>query len=186
MKLAAPKFLGVFIDNRLTWEKHIHHDGVIKWKHFPCYWPFVWGIHRSPVKSPQRPVTRRFDVFFDLCPNKRLSKQWWGWWFETPSCPLWRHCDGIFRVKCPKLLVSLSEQTVFLIQMLWKLCIIHSYTTIIHTIITCGEIRVCLVWIHACHYRMIRIITYDKNIERHTADTIVSWPNPKQWVIVGS
>ena len=27
------------------------HDDVIKWKHFPCYWPFVWGIHRSPVDS---------------------------------------------------------------------------------------------------------------------------------------
>ena len=23
------------------------HDDVIKWKHFPRYWPFVWGIHRS-------------------------------------------------------------------------------------------------------------------------------------------
>ena len=43
----------------------------------------------------QRPVTRSFDVFFDLCQNKRLSKQWWGWWFETPSHPLWRHCNGI-------------------------------------------------------------------------------------------
>ena len=39
----------------------------------------------------QRPVTRSFDIFFDLHPNKRLSKQWWGWWFETPSCPFWRH-----------------------------------------------------------------------------------------------
>ena len=28
------------------------HDDVIKWKHFPCYWPFVRGIHRSPVNSP--------------------------------------------------------------------------------------------------------------------------------------
>ena len=27
------------------------HDGVIKWKHFPPYWPFVWGINRSPVNS---------------------------------------------------------------------------------------------------------------------------------------
>ena len=42
----------------------------------------------------QRPVTRSFDVFYDLHPNKRLSKQWWGWWFETPSCPLWRHRNG--------------------------------------------------------------------------------------------
>ena len=39
----------------------------------------------------QRPVTRAFDVFFNLRLNKRLSKQWWGWWFETPSRPLWRH-----------------------------------------------------------------------------------------------
>ena len=36
-------------------------------------------------------VTRSFDVFFDLRLNKRLSKQWWGWWFETPSRPTWRH-----------------------------------------------------------------------------------------------
>ena len=41
----------------------------------------------------QRPVTRNFDVFFDLRLNKRLSKQSWGWWFETLSCPLWRHCN---------------------------------------------------------------------------------------------
>ena len=33
----------------------------------------------------QRPVTRSFDVYFDMQPNKRLSKQSWGWWFETPS-----------------------------------------------------------------------------------------------------
>ena len=42
----------------------------------------------------QRLVTRSFDVFFDLCLNKRLRKQSWGWWFETISCPLWRHCNG--------------------------------------------------------------------------------------------
>ena len=48
----------------------------------------------SPVSGEfpaQRPVTRSFDIFFDLRLNKRLSKQSWGWWFETPSCPLWRH-----------------------------------------------------------------------------------------------
>ena len=38
-----------------------------------------------------KPVTRCFDAFFDLRLNKRLSKQSWGWWFETPSCSLWRH-----------------------------------------------------------------------------------------------
>ena len=50
----------------------------------------------SPVTgefSAQRPVTRSFDVFFDLrlnMLNKRLSKQSWGWWFETLSRSLWR------------------------------------------------------------------------------------------------
>ena len=29
-------------------------DDVIKWKHFPRYWPFVWGIHRSPLNSPHK------------------------------------------------------------------------------------------------------------------------------------
>ena len=41
----------------------------------------------------QRPVTRSFDVFFDLRLNKRLSTQSWDWWFETPSGSLWRHCN---------------------------------------------------------------------------------------------
>ena len=176
-----------------------HHGDVIKWKHFPRNWPFVRGIHRSPVNSPhkgqwrgalrfslicvwindwvnnreagdlrryhahydvivmwpsanrdrlatrlipntglgwcvtlcstviphtlttwwrhqmetfsallaicagnspvsgefpaQRPVTRGFDVFFDLRLNKRLSKQSWGWWLETLSCSLARQSN---------------------------------------------------------------------------------------------
>ena len=39
----------------------------------------------------ERQLTWSFDVFFDLRPNKRLSKQPWGWWLETLSRPLWRH-----------------------------------------------------------------------------------------------
>ena len=48
----------------------------------------------SPVHGEfpaQRPVTRSFDVFFDLRLNKRLSKQSWGRWSETPSSSLWSH-----------------------------------------------------------------------------------------------
>ena len=50
----------------------------------------------SPVTGEfpsQRPVTRSLDIFFDLHLNKRLSKQSWGWWIETPSRSLWRHCN---------------------------------------------------------------------------------------------
>ena len=52
----------------------------------------------SPVTGEfpaQRLVTRSFDVFFNLRLNKRLGKQWWGWWFKTPSRPLWRHCNDV-------------------------------------------------------------------------------------------
>ena len=42
---------------------HIIHDDVIKWKHFARYWPFLRGIHRSPV---ERPVTRGL-VFSLIC-----------------------------------------------------------------------------------------------------------------------
>ena len=58
----------------------------------------------SPVTgefTSQSPVARSFDVFFALRLNKRLRKQSWGWWFETPSHPLWRRCNefsGNYRI----------------------------------------------------------------------------------------
>ena len=56
------------------------------------------GNSSVPGEFPaQRSVTRGFDIFFDPCLNKRLSKQSWGWWFETLSCPLWRHCNVYLR-----------------------------------------------------------------------------------------
>ena len=52
------------------------------------------GEFTGPGEFPtQRPVTQSFGVFFDLCLNKRLSKQPRGWWFETPSWSLWRQCN---------------------------------------------------------------------------------------------
>ena len=52
------------------------------------------GEFTGPGEFPtQRPVMWGFDVFFDLRLNKRLSKQPWSWWFETPSWSLWRQCN---------------------------------------------------------------------------------------------
>ena len=70
----------------------VFHDDVIIWKHFPRYWPFVRGIHRSLVDYLSKPVTQSFHVFFDLRLNKRLREHSWPRWFETPSHSLWRHC----------------------------------------------------------------------------------------------
>ena len=41
------------------------HDDVIKWEHFPRYWPFVRGIHRSTVNSPHK-GQRRGALMFSL------------------------------------------------------------------------------------------------------------------------
>ena len=43
------------------------HDDVIKWKHFPRYWPFVRGIHRSPVNAPHKGQWRGALIFTLIC-----------------------------------------------------------------------------------------------------------------------
>ena len=61
------------------------HD-FIKWKHFPRYWPFVWGIHRSPVNSPDKGQWRGALMFSLICAlNKRMNKHSW-------AGDLRRHC----------------------------------------------------------------------------------------------
>ena len=66
------------------------------WRHqmetFSALLAICAGTSPVPGEFPaQRPVTRSFDVFYDLRSNERLRKQWRGWWFEKQSCPLWRH-----------------------------------------------------------------------------------------------
>ena len=76
-----------FIANRplTTWWRH-------QMETFSALLAICAGNSPVPGEFPtQRPVTRSFYAFFDQHPNKRLSKQWWRWWFETLSCPLWRH-----------------------------------------------------------------------------------------------
>ena len=49
------------------------------------------GDRRSPhTKASDAEL---WFFFYDLRVNKRLSKQSWGWWFETTSSSLWRHCN---------------------------------------------------------------------------------------------
>ena len=61
------------------------HDDVIKWKHFPRYWPFVRGIHRSPVNSPHKGQWRGALMFSLICA--------WinGWVNNREACDLRRH-----------------------------------------------------------------------------------------------
>ena len=63
------------IEQVLSWEYQLfailkwrlNHDDVIKWKHFPRYWPFVRGIHRSPVNSTHKGQWRGALMFTLIC-----------------------------------------------------------------------------------------------------------------------
>ena len=103
------------------------HDDVIKWKHFPRNWPLCGEITGPGEFPTQRPVTRSFDVFFDLRLNKRLSKQPWGWWFETLSWSLWRHCSeiGKSRHKFQFWFISYLEQSYSRYSVWWGALILH-------------------------------------------------------------
>ena len=61
------------------------HDVVIKWKHFPRYWPFVRGIHRSPVNSPHKGQWRGALMFSLIC--TRIN----GWVNNGKAGDLGRH-----------------------------------------------------------------------------------------------
>ena len=72
------------------------HDDVIKWKHFSRNWPFVSGIHRSLVASPYKGQWREALMFSLTCAwTNGWAKPLRGRWFETPSCSLWCHCNGV-------------------------------------------------------------------------------------------
>ena len=81
-------YTGIY-DYLATWWRH-------QMEAFSALLVFCAGNSPVPGEFPaQRPVTRSFDVFSDLRLNKRLSTQSWGRWFQTPSRPLWRHCNDI-------------------------------------------------------------------------------------------
>ena len=85
-----------------------HYKQLSWWRHqmdtFSALLAICAGNSPVPGEFPtQMPVTRSFDAYFDLRPNKRLSKQSRSWWFEAPSRPLWRHrnVEQIFlNIKC--------------------------------------------------------------------------------------
>ena len=81
------------------------------WRHqmetFSVLLAICAGNSPVPGEFPtQRPVTRSFDVYFDLHPNSWLSKQSWGWWFETLSCSLWRHRNALRKPNWPIFVIS--------------------------------------------------------------------------------
>ena len=97
------------------------------------------GEFTGPGEFPaQTPVTRSFDVFFDLRLNKQLSKQPRVWWFETLPWSLWRQCNEILDIKslmqdrsnsnalAVELLQSCTEPLIYAM-INWEKYILHSW-----------------------------------------------------------
>ena len=61
------------------------HDDVIKWKHFPRYWPYARGIHRPPAYSPHKGQWRGALTFSSICTRKN------GWVNNGEAGDLRRH-----------------------------------------------------------------------------------------------
>ena len=102
---------------------------VTPWRSCP------WLRHQmetfSALLAAQRPVTRSFDVFFDLGLNKRLSKQPWGWWFEMLSWSLWRQCNAMTLNASVNWVVIESNISCFMMPMRHK--------AIAWTVLTCMD-----------------------------------------------
>ena len=62
-RICARVFVVVKYMNETLW----YNDDVIQWKHFPRYWPFVRGIHRSPVNSQHKGQWRGALMFALIC-----------------------------------------------------------------------------------------------------------------------
>ena len=129
-----PKLLVSFVMNKVTallglnnalWSYSSCHTLIcVKmciawWRHqmetFSALLAICAGNSPVPGEFPtQRPVTRSFDVYFDLRLNKRLSKQSWGWWFETPLRSLWRHRNGLYQIGdvCTWILIYFSFKSL--------------------------------------------------------------------------
>ena len=86
-----------------------YHDDVIKWKHFPRYWPFARGFHRSPVKSPHKGQWRGALMF-------SVISAWINGWVNNREAGDLRrhqvHCDVIVMHDHPKLVPPYASATL--------------------------------------------------------------------------
>ena len=93
-----------------------HHDDVIKWKHFPRYWPFVQGIHRSPVNSTHKGQWRGALMFALIC--ARIN----GWVNNREAGDLRRH-----QAHCDIIVMKYLAHTKMFHYYIWVSSFLHYY-----------------------------------------------------------
>ena len=110
----------------------------------------------SPVPGEfhaQRPVTRSFDFFFDPRLNKWLSKQSWGWRFETLSWPLRRHCNVIIMHNAHNLqtfnITRITCKRLVIFSLLFNSTMIYPATYVCNNL----QVRVIVQYILGCYHK---------------------------------
>ena len=104
------------------------HDDVIKWKHFPRYWPFLRGILRSPVNSPHKGQWREALMFSLIC--VRIN----GWVNTREAGDLRR-----YRAHCDVTVMSYRPS-------------VDSWYLFIHAIQNCFPGTGAIVWLPRCQW----------------------------------
>ena len=135
----------------------IIHDDVIKWKHFPRYWPFVRGIHRSPVDSPHKGQSHVALMFFFLsAPGERVEQT-----SVTPRS-LWRHrnedyCSDTLWLHCVIANHLMNRQDAFYQHPTFKW---HHHSPVWYNVcivVPMMDTRVTYPITAWCHYNMVNI-----------------------------
>ena len=116
-------------NNFLSHSGHAHiafiHDDVIKRKHFRVT-SLLCGESLATGEFPsQRPLTRSFDVFFDLRLKKQLSKQSRRRSFETPLGSLWHHCNVV--IYFLDLIIRIFYRAKLQLDWVWFIMVTHFF-----------------------------------------------------------
>ena len=115
------------------------HDDVIKWKHFPRDWPFVRGIHRSPMKSPHKGKRRGALMFSLIC-------VWINDWVNNREAgDLRRYCANYdVIVMFSETLIEILAQRILNIQYNFHIRWLFSRRTHRRTVLPWGRDMMCL------------------------------------------
>ena len=143
------------------------HDDVIKWKYFPRNWPFVWGIHRSPVNSPHKGQGRGALMFALI----------WGWingWVNKREAgDLRRHRAHSYVIvmvihclSCPIFLMNVPD--AFTVKEVWQ----HHHPP--HSVFMVDHLNAFYYKIYRCDLPYHEIWWYVKGIHKTNLRRVIS------------
>ena len=115
----------------IWWLLQSNHDDVIRWKHFPHYWPFVRGIHRSPVNSPHKGQWRGGLMFSLIC-------AWINGWINN------RKAGNLRRRRAHYEIIIMNASQIIHFTCIY-ICQINNFTNISPSFSTQGEMRSLMI-----------------------------------------